>query len=219
LGAGFEPGLLFTSALRDFQPLMERLYQEVRQAAPEALFDDEFFSLPALLLLEPTLTLADLVDEARDEGWPPAISAQAMASVSAGLVLVQLLILLLSGGVWWMPMVILGLCGVEWALGSFYLYALAEVFPGDVEFHQAALLYPLSQVPRALLTVPMAMLVAAGVPFLAAMLGLVGVLWAVTLTALLVQQLFRLKSVLPAMVGGAFQVLFQFMVLALALSG
>jgi hypothetical protein len=218
LGAGFAPGLLFTSALPDFGPLMERLYREVKEAAPGAIFDPEFHPVPALLALEPISTLKDLVAQAREEGWPPDISAQAMAAVAAGLILVQVLILTLSGGVWWKPLAIVGLCAVEWAIGTLYLYALAEIFPARIEIRQSALLYPLPQIPRAVLSVPMAMFVAAGLPFLTAMAGLVGVLWAVTLTALLVQQMFRLKSVLPAMVGGLFQALFLFLVLALVLT-
>jgi len=70
------------------------------------------------------------------------------------------------------------------------------------------------QIPRALLALPMAMLVAAGLPFLAAMVGLVGVVWAVILTALLVQEIYSLKSILPTAVGGTLQALFQFLVLA-----
>lgn len=215
LGAGHDPGLLFTSAIRDFKPLMRRMYQEVKLARPDALFDDEFMSPSALMALEPMPTLDSLVDEARSEGWPLAISAQAMSAVPAGLVLVQLLILLLRGGSWWKPLAIIGLCEMEWLIGALYLYALAEFFPGSLEFQGALLLYPLPQIPRALLAVPMAMLVAAGVPFLAAMIGLAGVLWAVMLTAFLVQRLYRLDSVLPAMVGGAFQALLQFLALAI----
>lgn len=214
LGAGFEPGLLLTSAIRDFKPLMLRLYQEVSKAVPDALFDDEFISPSALMIMEPTPTLAGLIEQARDEGWPVAISAQAMAAVAAGLVLVQILLLILVGGAWWQSLLIIGLCEMEWLLGSFYLYALAEFFPTPVSFREAALLYPLPQIPRAVLTVPMAMLVAAGAPFLAAMVALAGVLWAVLLTALLVQQLYRLKSILPAVIGGTFQALFQFLILA-----
>jgi hypothetical protein len=219
LGAGSEPGLLFTSAIRDFKPLTKRLYEEVTQVTPDAIFDDEFFSLPAHLILEPTSTLDNLADQSRGEGWPLDISAQAMAAVPGGLLVVQLLILALVGGAWWKPLAVIVLGAMEWGLGALYLYALAEIFPGQVKFRQAALLYPLPQVPRALLTVPMAMFVAAGVPFLAAMAGLVSVLWAVLLTALLVQQMFHLSSLLPAMVGGAVQALFQFMVLALVLTG
>ncbi len=219
LGAGLEPGLLFTSAIRDFQPLLERLRQEVAWAAPDALFDDEFFSLPARLVFEPVPTLASLVDQARDEGWPLAISAQAMGAVAGGLVVVYLLILVLVGGAWWKPLAVVALTGIEWGLGTFYLYALAEVFPGEIEFRPAALLYPLPQVPRALLTVPMAMLIGAGASFPAATLGLAGVIWAVTLTALLVQQVFRLQSVLPAMIGGVLQALFQSLALVLVFGG
>jgi hypothetical protein len=215
LGAGHAPGVLFTSAIRDFRPLMRRMYQEVKQANPDALFDDEFLSPSALMVLEPMPTLDNLVDEARNEGWPLAISAQAMSAVPLGLVLAQLLILLLRGGAWWKPLAIIGLCEMEWLIGALYLYALAEFFPGSLEFQEALLLYPLPQIPRALLTVPMAMLVAAGIPFLAGMVGLAGVLWAVTLTALLVQRLYRLESVLPAMVGGALQALLQFLALAI----
>jgi hypothetical protein len=218
LGAGFAPGLLFTSAIRDFEPLLLRLYREVKEAVPDALFDDGFVSPSALLVLEPTPTLANLVAQAREERWPMSVSAQAMAAVPAGLILIQLLLMILEGDVWWEPLAIAGLCSMEWLIGTFYLYALAEFFPGPIEFEEAALLYPLPQIPRALLAIPMAMLVAAGAPFLGAMLGLVGVLWAVILTAMMVQQMYHLKSILPAVIGGAFQALFQFLILAIVFS-
>ena len=214
MGAGFEPGVLFTSDIRDFKPLILRLYQEVKLASPQALFDDEFASPSALLVLEPTPTLDSLVEQAQEEGWPMGVSAQAMAAVAAGLVLVELLMLILQGDVWWESLAIIAWCGFEWLIGTFYLYALAEFFPGEIEFHEAALLYPLAQIPRALLTLPMLMLVAAGLPFVAAMLGLAGVVWAVILTVFLVRRLFRLQSILPAAIGGAFQAVFQFLVLA-----
>ena len=70
MGAGFEPGVLFTSDIRDFKPLILRLYQEVKLASPQALFDDEFASPSALLVLEPTPTLDSLVEQAQEEGWP-----------------------------------------------------------------------------------------------------------------------------------------------------
>jgi hypothetical protein len=213
LGAGFEPGVFFTSAIRDFEPLMLRLYQEVKKAAPEALFDDEFVSPSALMVAQPASTIANLVDQARREGWPLGVSAQAMAAVPAGLILVQILLVILEGDVWWKLLAIAGLCGLEWLIGALYLYAMAEIFPGEVELREAALLYPIPQIPRALVALPMAMLVAAGVPFLAAILGLAGVLWAVILTAMLVQQLFRLESILPATIGGTVQVVFQFLIL------
>jgi hypothetical protein len=218
LGAGFDPGLVFSSAIRDFKPLMLRLYQEVSQAVPEALFDDKYASPSALLIVEPKETLATLVEDARDEGWPMVISAQVMGAVTAGLVIMQILFLILQGDFWWKSLAIIALCGLEWLIGALYLLALAEFFPAFVEFRETALLYPLPQIPRAVLAVPMAMLVAAGVPFLAAMLGLAGVLWAVILTALLVQQLYNLESILPAVIGVPFQALFQFIVLAIVFS-
>lgn len=217
LGAGFEPGLLFTTDIRDFKPFMRRLYDEVHGAAPEALFDPEFFSLPARMVTEPVPTLEILVGQARDEGWPLSLSAQAMGAVAAGLVLVQLLVLLLFGGDWWKPILIVALCQVEWLIGAFYLFALAEFFPVHIELEESAMLYPMAQVPRALLAVPMVMLVAAGVPLAAGILGMVGVVWAVVLTAFLVQQVYHLETLLLALVGGAFQVMFQFIILGLAL--
>ena len=215
LGAGFAPGVLFSSDIRDFKPLILRVYQEVKSASPEAIFDDEFASPSALIVQEPAPTLDLLVEQAQGEGWPMGVSAQAMAAVPAGLVLSAVLVLILHGGNWWEPLAVIALCEFEWLIGTFYLYALAEFLPGETEFQEAALLYPLPQIPRALLAVPMAMLVAAGAPFLAAMIGLAGVLWAVILTAFLVRRLFRLRSILPAVIGGVFQALFQFLVLAL----
>jgi hypothetical protein len=215
MGAGFQPGVLFTSDIRDFKPLILRVYQEVKSSSPQALFDDDFVSPSALLVLEPIPTLDTLVEQAQGEGWPMGVSAQAMAAVPAGLVLVELLILMLQRGIWWEPVAIVALCEFEWLIGTFYLYALAEFFPGQIEFREAALLYPLPQIPRALLTLPMMMLVAAGLPFLAAMVGLAGLLWSVILTIFLVRRVFRLRSILPAVIGGAFQALYQFLVLAL----
>lgn len=218
-GAGFQPGIPLTSAIRDFGPLMLRLYQEVRAATPEALFDDEFLSPSAAIVVEPTPTLNVLAEQARDDGWPLTVSAQAMAAIPAGLVLVQLLLLAMVGGALWKPILIIGLCELEWLMGSFYLYALAELFPASIEFREAGLLYPITQIPRALMTLPMAMLISAGLIYPAALLGLAAVLWAILLTAMLVQRMYRLESILPAMLGGALQALYQFMILGIVFSG
>jgi hypothetical protein len=218
LGSGFKPGILFTSAIRDFEPLLGRLRQEVAQAAPQAEFDDQFFSLPARLVFEPVPTLDGLVGRSRDEDWALANLAQparAMAAVTAGLLLIQLLLLVLRGGAWWKPVALVGLGAVEWVAGALYFYALGAFLPGEVELHQGARLYPFPQIPRALLALPMAMLVAAGLPFLASMVGLAAIVWAVILTALVLQQVYRLPSILPAMAGAALQALAQFVVLTL----
>ena len=218
LGAGAAPGILLTSEIRDFMPFMERLYQEVKAAVAEPVFDDDFYSMPAALVLNTTAALDSLVDQAHEDGWPLSLSAQAMAAVPAGLIVVQLLVLLLQGGAWWKPLALAGLCALEWAMGALYFYALAELFGGRVELREAALLYPLAQIPRALLALPMAMLAGAGLSFPAAAVGLASVLWAVVLTAFLVQRLYRLKSMLPAVPGALLQTLYQFLVLAIVFS-
>jgi hypothetical protein len=219
LGAGWEQGILLASAIRDFKPLVTRAYQEIRYAAPEAVFDDDFFSLPARLVAEPVPTCESLAEQAREDGWPLGLSAQAMGAVAGGLLLVLALMLILSGGAWWKPLAIVGLAAAEWLIGTLYLYAISEFFPANVEIREARLLYPLPQIPRALLAVPMAMFVAAGAPFLAAMLGLAGVLWAVILTGVLVQKLFKLESILPALAGGSLQALYQFVSIAIIFAG
>jgi hypothetical protein len=218
LGAGFKPGILFTSDIRDFEPLVNRLRQEVALAAPEAVLDDRFFSLPARLVFEPVPTLDGLVGQSRDEDWAMANLAQparVMAAVTAGLLLIQVLMLILKGGAWWKPVALVGLGAVEWAAGALYFYALGAFLPGEVELYQGARLYPYAQIPRALLALPMAMLVAAGLPFLASMVGLAAIVWAVILTAVLVQQVYRLPSILPAMAGAALQALALFVLLVL----
>ena len=53
LGAGAVPGVLLTSAMRDFLPFMERLYHEVKAAVAEPVLDDAFYSLPAALAVDP----------------------------------------------------------------------------------------------------------------------------------------------------------------------
>jgi len=219
LGGGFEPGVLLTSAIRDFGPLMLRLYREVKKSAPEAVIDDQFLSPSALVVLEPQPTLSMLVKQACSGGWPLAVSAQIMGAVAGGLVVAQLLMMLLFGATWWKPLAIVGLVALEWGIGALYLYALTEVWAVRVEFREAALLYPLPQIPRALLSIGMAMFICAGAPFLAAMLGLAGVVWAVILTAFLVQQMYQQESILPALAGGALQALYQFIVLAIVFSG
>jgi hypothetical protein len=219
LGGGWAPGLVFASTIRDFRPLVMHLYQEVRRAAPNALFDHQFLSPSAALVTDPVPTLAGLADQAREEGWPFELSLQVMAAVPASLIVVQLLLLLLRGGAWWKPLAIAGLCGLEWGAGALYLYALAELLPGSTGFREGALLYPMPQIPRALLAALMVMLVSAGLVFPAALVGLAGVLWAVILTALLVQQMYRLPSLLPAMIGGVLQAFVQFLILAIVFAG
>ncbi len=218
LGAGAAPGVLLTSAIRDFMPFMETLYREVKAHAAEPVFDDDFHSLPAALIVDSGAALDLLVEQARQETWPLSLSAQAMAAVPAGLAGVQAVILLLWGGAWWKLLALAGLCGLEWLMGALYLYALAELFQGRVDLREAARLYPLAQVPRALLALPMAMLVAAGLGFPATAVGMAAVVWAVVLTALLVQRLYRLKSVLPAVPGALLQAFYQFLLLAIVFS-
>ena len=218
-GAGWMPGLLFASTIRDFRPLVLHLFRQMRQASPETRFDYQFLSPSLTLVTEPVPTLARLADHARYEDWPFARSVQAMVAVPAGLVLVQLILLLLRGGAWWKPLAIAGLCGLEWATGALYLYLLGKLFSGSLNLREGALLYPMPQIPRALLAVPMAMLVPAGLLLPAALLGLAGVLWAVTLTVLLVQQLYRLPSPLLAIVGAAPQAFYQFLILTLLFGG
>ena len=62
---------------------MVRLYRDVHQAMPDALFDDQFLSPSAALVVEPLPTLAALADQAREDGWPLDLSIQAMAAVPA----------------------------------------------------------------------------------------------------------------------------------------
>jgi hypothetical protein len=198
---------------------MHRAYREVKLAVPEAIFDDQFYALPARVVLEPTPTLTGLIDQAREEGWPFSLSTQAMAAVAGGLVLLQVLVALLFGSVWWRAFAIIGLCAIEWVIGALYLYALTELFPAHYQFRDGLLLYPLAQIPRALLALPAAMLVAAGIPFLAGIVGLGGILWASLLTAFMVQGMYRLESVLPTTIGAIFQTLFLFIILIAALTG
>ncbi len=101
----------------------------------------------------------------------------------------------------------------EWAAGAIYLYALAAIFPGEVGLHQSGLIYPIAQIPRALLAILMFALVAAGLPALAVIVGIVSVIWAVGLTSLLAQQVYRLPTLLPALAGATIQAAFQFMLL------
>ena len=216
LGAGFKPGILFTSDIREFKPLVDRLRQEVATAAPQAVFDEQFFSLPARLVFEPVPTIDGLAGQSRDEDWALAKLAQparVMAAVTAGLFLILLLSLALKGGAWWKPLLLVALGAIEWAAGALYFYALGAFLPGEVELHQGARLYPYSQIPRALLALPMAMLVAAGLAFPASMIGLAAIVWSVILTALLLQQVYRLPTILPAMAGAALQAFAQFIVL------
>ncbi|MBN1660714.1 MAG: hypothetical protein JXA93_20120 [Anaerolineae bacterium] len=218
-GAGYDPAVLFTSDIRDFRPLVLRIYEEVKKVAPGTLFDDTFFSPPAALALDPVETVDGLVQQVEAEGWPFDLSFQAMGAVALGLIVSQLLELLLRGGAWWSPLAIILLIALEWIIGALYLYALGELLPGEFEFRAAGLIYPMVQIPRALLGVPIALLMSAGLGFLAALLGLLAVLWSVMLTALLVQRIYRLKSILPAVPGGVLQAVFQFIVLAIALTG
>ncbi len=205
------PGILITSAISNFEPLLQRIVHEVLRNAPDSrgsrIFQSKAYS-PSLLMsinaeraLE-RLTLADqLAEPADDAPPPPAPSWRMGVAPMLLLALLPALLLLidralaqtraLDGRVLVGALLLFGLALLEWPIVALGSGGLDDMSGGGEERDRdlALAVYPTSQMPRAGM-----MLLAA----LAAMLGvtiLPGLLWIVAIIVAYVQARALWKSV------------------------
>lgn len=213
------PGVLLTSALANFEQVLQRVVLEVtRQSegqpqANQPILQSDARSRLLLLSFRSSATIDQLVAEARDNSDTKRIDARrllGLAGTVACLALPPALLLLfdraiqqgvLPGPTLLVSVVVLFVLGlVEWPLVGIVLTTIDEMSGGGEEGNRALYLYPISQLPRLLPQVGALVLVLLGVPFLPVLLWLGAIVWSFLLAAALCGELYDWRG--AQLIGG-----------------
>jgi hypothetical protein len=231
------PGLLITSAVSNFEPLMQRVVVEVTRAQQrhptprtEPLLRTHDYSKLLLLTLRPGQAIDRLVEAAREEDPPPPLSARrllraarpmaAIALLPALMLLVEMslrqaqipsLRLLVLAAVLWL------ISFLEWPVVSLLAQVFDEGAQASAEGSRGLYLYPTVQLPRvvAMLGAFLLLIAAANVPFfgfLPLLLWLTAIGWSFLLSAGLWEGLYDWRGT-QLLIGGAAPVVYQLLVL------
>ncbi|MCG8352745.1 MAG: hypothetical protein MI924_33695 [Chloroflexales bacterium] len=235
----FSRGIIVTSAMDNFQPLLQRALFEVtsiqakRPPRPNdpPLLQQEARSWLLWLAFMTGAALDQLIEEARDDVKNRAIqtapllrAAGSMTWLALPLPLLLLLdMILLRGSVPGLG-VFLGAIGLwlvsmlEWPLVSLVSVLLDETGgSGGEEGYRAVYLYPAAQLPRLLPWIALLTLLVAGVPLLLLVVLWIGALaWSFLLAAGLWEKLYGWKGSL-SLLGGLLPVLWQLITLLILL--
>lgn len=226
-----KPGVLVTSALANFEQVLQRVLLEVTrhtqgtagEAAP--LLQSNARSNLLLLGFRSSATIDRLVAESREDPRTKLVESNRLLSLlplASLLALPPALLLLLDRIVQQalMPnltllisalvLFVLGL--VEWPLVGIGLTTMDEMSGGGEEGNRALYLYPVSQMPRLLPQLGALVLVLLGVPFLPILLWLGAIVWSFLLTAAICEELYGWRGGQLA-AGGLIPVVFQLLIL------
>jgi hypothetical protein len=226
------PGLLVTSAISSFEPLLQRAILEVmRNPAEEAVSDEapvfqsEARSDALLLSFQSSSAIDKLVEDARADDQITAWNMRRLLGAAPPMVWVALLpaLILLADRIILqgvipdgrmiavaLVMFILGL--LEWPLVAIATIVLDEMSGGGEEGNRAFYLYPLTQLPRLLPLGGALALVLVGVPFLPSLLWIGAIVWSFLLAAGLWGALYDWRGG-QLLAGGLIPVLYQLLIL------
>jgi len=228
----FTPGVLITSALSTFEPLLQRVVLEItrNQGEPAALADAPIFQNEArspflLLSFRAGSTIDQLVAEIREDEatkelslprllraappmlWlalPPALLMFCDRAIRQGILPDARLLV---------GMVVLFLLSLlEWPLVCLLSVILDETTGGGEEGNRAFYLYPLTQLPRLLPLAGALIMILLGVPILPVLFWIGAIGWSFLLAAGLWEALYDWRSG-QLLAGGLVPVFFQLLVL------
>jgi hypothetical protein len=225
------PGVLVTSALSNFEAVLQRAVLEVtrqsEQAAPSdtPILQSDARSNLLLLSFRSSAALDKLVEEAREDEATKVIETRRMlrtAGAMAWLALPPALLLfadraiqqgVLPGAATIGGVVVLFLLGMlEWPLVGLALTTLDDMSGGGEEGNRAFYLYPITQLPRLLPQVGALILVLLAVPILPVLLWLGAIVWSFLLAAALCEELYDWRGG-QLFAGGLIPVVFQLLIL------
>lgn len=226
-----KPGVLATSALANFEELLQRVLLEVTRqhadapAGAPAILQSDARSKLLLLSFQSSAAVDKLVAEARDDEATKAVDTRrllAQAPTMAWLALTPALLLLFDPaiqqgllptvGLLVGALVLFALGMVEWPLVGLALTTLDESTGGGEEGNRALYLYPATQLPRLLPQAGALVLVLLGVPFLPVLLWLGAIVWSFLLAAALCEELYDWRG--AQLIGSALiPVVFQLLIL------
>src|SRR6266545_3284424 len=228
----FAPGVLVTSAITNFEQVLQRVvlevsrYQSERGApADKPIFQSDARSNLLLLSFRAGPTIDTLVAEVREDDTTKLIDTRRMlraAGTMAWLALPPALLLLFDrsiqqgilpngsivGGI--IVLFLLGL--LEWPLTALALQTLDDMTGGGEEGYRGFYLYPTIQLPRLLPLFGALLMVLLGVPFLPVLLWLGAIVWSFLLAAGMAEALYDWRGG-QLFAGGLIPVVFQLLIL------
>ncbi len=228
----FAPGMLVTSAITNFEQVLQRVVLEVsryqsERGAPtdKPIFQSDARSNLLLLSFRAGPTIDTLVAEARDDDTTKLVDTRRMlraAGTMAWLALPPALLLLfdrsiqqgiLPNGSIIGGMIVLFLLGMlEWPLTALALQTLDDMTGGGEEGYRGFYLYPTIQLPRLLPLFVALLMVLLGVPFLPVLLWLGAIVWSFLLAAGMAEALYDWRGG-QLFAGGLIPVVFQLLIL------
>src|SRR5215212_695394 len=229
---GLAPGVLVTSAITNFEQVLQRVvlevsrYQSQRGApADKPILQSDARSNLLLLSFRAGPTIDTLVAEARDDDTTKLVDTRRMlraAGSMAWLALPPALLLLFDRSIQQgiLPdgsivggMIVLFLLGLlEWPLTALALQTLDDMTGGGEEGYRGFYLYPTIQLPRLLPLFVALLMVLLGVPFLPVLLWLGAIVWSFLLAAGMAEALYDWRGG-QLIAGGLIPVVFQLLIL------
>jgi hypothetical protein len=229
---GFTPGILITSALNTFEPLLQRIVLEItrHQGAQPAQADTPIFQNEArspflLLSFRAGVAIDQLVAELREDEESKALSPVRLLRAARPMFWLALPPALLmfcdrairqgilpDGGLVGGMIVLFLLSMLEWPLVCLISVILDEMTGGGEEGNRAFLLYPLTQLPRLLPLTGALIMVLLGVPILPVLFWIGAIGWSFLLAAGLWESLYDWRSG-QLLAGGLVPVVFQLLIL------
>jgi hypothetical protein len=232
-----DPGVLITSAISNFEPLLQRIILAVAQAKQIHFQEEEdltFLQRDARawmlqLIARPSIAIDYLVEKLRANEESSEFSSSAMLKSAMPMVLVALPFALLptfyaifertlTPGAWLISqgLMLFLMTLIEWPLAGILAAFLDESTGGGEEGQRMLYLYPQVQLPRILLMLGVLVFMALNVPALPFILWLGAIVWSFFLTAGACEALFGWKGS-QLLLGGLFPVGYQLIVMMLFL--
>lgn len=226
------PGVLVTSAMTNFEPLLQRIILEVMRhpATPEQVEESPIFQSDArsegmLLAFQSSTEIDRLVETAKADSQTMRLQPRAVLQAARPMVLLALMPALL---LFFERVLVLGvlpdtrlvvtavvlflLSMLEWPLVAIVSIMLDEMSGGGEEGNRAVYLYPLVQIPRVLPMAGALLLALLAVPVAPTLLWLAAIVWSFLLAAGLWGALYDWRGG-QLLAGGLLPCVFQLFIL------
>lgn len=224
---GFRPGVLITSAISQFQPLLAHALNHIaplEQGGGPPILQQEARSWVLWLSLRRKPALETLVAEARADETTKTVRAAHLLAAAKPMAAIALLPALLLGvnGLLGDQAPTFGLLGsviglwlfgmLEWPLVALLSVLLDENTGGGEENYRALAIYPTSQLPRVLLLLAALLMQIVGLPVLPVLAWIGAIVWAYWLAAGLFESLYAWSGS-QVVLGGLLPVVWQLLLL------
>jgi hypothetical protein len=226
-----QPGILITSALSNFQPLLQQVLTEVTRVQGDRaenetpLLQQEAQSWLLGLALQPGATLEQLVAAGREDPdtktLSPAHVLRPLRPMTWVTLPIALMLFISAGllpdvapniGLLFQCLILFLFALIEWPLVSLLSVVLDENTGGGEEGYRAVYLYPISQLPRLLALLLALALMISGLPGLWIIAWIGAVVWSYFLTSGLWKALYQWEGN-QTVLGGLIPVIWQLLMM------